>query len=712
MTEASDSAPAAVAQSPGQMQEFPRPFGQYLLLHRLARGGMGEVFLAKHGNLAGIEKYCVVKTLRGNYTVDREYVARFIDEARVVVQLNHRNICQIFDVGRVGQQYFLAMEFIVGRDLRTIQTKLKNRGQTLGEDLILHVVCEVLEALDYAHRHTDPVTGESLKLVHRDVSPQNVMVNFEGEIKLIDFGLAQSTKKVEQTQPHVVMGKMQYMAPEQARGDGVDGRADQFAVAMLLYELLAGERFYEAMSFDEIWQIAGRGGFTPRRMERLDDTLRAILEKALSADREERFATCGDFREALLGYQFDRRMRAGSRNVRGFMLDAFPDDAAAHRELLARFQKVSAMPQTAVEEAPEESQSFARSRPNESSPVIPLRPDEKTVIDGEVLGDTMAQALEDDTTASRERAPEVDEDANTLELPKDMLQMSSEEPAAPRDLARFRSLQADTSDPFDTRTPTVSSSRSPVVQNKTHIIRSDEIPAAPGHGDPRHMAPRRSRSVLLIAAGAIIAVLLGVVVGLAVLRTGGDSDPAVAVVDEPAAPPADDVEPAAAPAEPAPAETAPVAADDEDPAVDEDPTPAAASAEVDDDDDDGKSRTRSSRKTRRKSSRRTKRTSSKAPEPKAAEEPKPAAAPAPAPAAPAPPPLAAIDQSYVKLAKDGTPRQKLDFLKDQGCVSRGATCARGVRKSALEAMTTTDQAVLAKWTKRANQCIDRCAKGR
>ena len=212
----------------------PIVFGNYLLLQAFARGGMGEVYLAKSGAILGAEKYCVVKKLRPELMKDREYVARFIDEARIVVQLSHANICQVFDVGRVADEYYLAMEYVSGRDVRSLLVRAVEQGLVLDEASILQLIAETLSALDYAHRRTT-ATGESLHLVHRDVSPQNVMVSFEGDVKLIDFGLASSRLKVERTQPNIVMGKMAYMAPEQARGDKINLRADVFAAGVILY---------------------------------------------------------------------------------------------------------------------------------------------------------------------------------------------------------------------------------------------------------------------------------------------------------------------------------------------------------------------------------------------------------------------------------------------------------------------------------------------
>ncbi|MCC7072336.1 MAG: serine/threonine protein kinase [Deltaproteobacteria bacterium] len=372
----SEDAKAIPDLPPPPPEEYPRSFGNYLLLAPLARGGMGEVFLAKHGTVAGLEKHCVVKTLRPHLTDDREYTTRFIDEARIVVQLNHRNICHVFDVGVVSERYYLAMDYIAGRDLRTVTSTVSEQGGVLAPGLALHCVCEVLEALDYAHRHADAATGRPLLLVHRDVSPQNVMVSWEGEVKLIDFGLAASSLKIEQTSPNVVMGKLAYMAPEQVRGERVDGRADQFAVAVMLYEVLVGERFYEGRSPYEIWGLAAQGGYRPRGWDVLDAEVRAILERALAATPGGRYDTCLEMREALQAYRYARGLHGDSPMLRALMQKVFAPDIDESKKTMALLS--AARPKVAVAGVValgmESTMSIARapSLPNARSPDIPV----------------------------------------------------------------------------------------------------------------------------------------------------------------------------------------------------------------------------------------------------------------------------------------------------------------------------------------------------
>ena len=277
---------------------------------------MGQVFLARLNarGLVGVDKICVVKTLHP--TTDPEYERRFIDEARLIVLLSHKNICPVFDAGCFEGEYYLALEHIAGREVRHLQQACEVRGSPLPGAIVIHIIKETLEALDAAHRMVHPLTKEPLRVVHRDVSPQNVMISEEGEVKLIDFGLAVSSQKLERTAPQIVMGKMAYMAPEQARGAVVDARADQFAAGVMLYELLTNSRYYGALPFDAIWRTVGSGGHVVERLSTLDDDLQRVIRRATAADREQRYQTCGDMRDALTAIELKRGTIAGSRDVR------------------------------------------------------------------------------------------------------------------------------------------------------------------------------------------------------------------------------------------------------------------------------------------------------------------------------------------------------------------------------------------------------------
>lgn len=321
-------------------QVLPCAFDKYVLLHRLATGGMGTVFVARTGGISGIQKLCVIKTLRSHFAADNDYVVRFMDEARIVVALDHRNICRVSDVGHADGRYFMAMELIRGTDLRAVWRRYAETGRPVPEPIALYLLSEALEALDYAHRLNDETTGLPLHLVHRDVSPQNIMAGYQGEVKVIDFGLAASTLKIEKTAPQVVMGKVGYMSPEQARGDPVDALTDQFAAGVVLYELLSGERYYEGMGPHQIWAVVGTGDYRPPRTGALQPDARAIVEKALHPHKSQRFASCSELRQALLDLSYQRGYRIGGPEVREAMQQLFAVEVAQQRELVASFAQM------------------------------------------------------------------------------------------------------------------------------------------------------------------------------------------------------------------------------------------------------------------------------------------------------------------------------------------------------------------------------------
>jgi serine/threonine protein kinase len=294
----------------------PRVWGDYTLRKVLGRGGMGMVWLAtrRARGVDDIETPCVVKTLRSSD--DPEYERRFIDEARLLVLVAHKNICSVFDAGCVEGQYYLAMEHIDGHDLKKVAAMTGDSGAPLPTGVVLYVVGQVLEALEAAHHMRHPVTKEPLRVVHRDVSPQNVMLAHDGRVKLIDFGLALSTQKVEKTAPSIVMGKLAYMAPEQARGEPIDARADQFAAGVLLYEMLANARYYEGLSVDDTWRKSGAGGHVPERLAGLPEGLRAIVQKATAPRADKRYPSCAAMAEALAQWARDHDEFASPADAR------------------------------------------------------------------------------------------------------------------------------------------------------------------------------------------------------------------------------------------------------------------------------------------------------------------------------------------------------------------------------------------------------------
>ncbi len=280
---------AEPAPKPAPAAERP-VYGPYHLLERIATGGMAELFRAKRTGVSGFEKIVAVKRILAHLSQNKEFVDMFVDEAKLVAGLTHPNIVQIFDLGRIGRSYFIAMEYVHGRDLRTIHKRAKERGVRLPLDLSVLVVSRVCAALEFAHRKKDE-RGQPLQIVHRDVSPQNVLISFEGDVKLTDFGIAKAQSKASITDRGSLRGKLLYMSPEQASGKSIDRRSDLFALGIVLYELVTGERPFGADSERSILEAIRECRVRPPRAlnPRIPDRIEAMVMKALERDPDDRY---------------------------------------------------------------------------------------------------------------------------------------------------------------------------------------------------------------------------------------------------------------------------------------------------------------------------------------------------------------------------------------------------------------------------------------
>lgn len=268
---------------------------------------MAELFRARSVGAQGFSKVLALKRILPELAGDESFAAMLIDEARVVANLSHPNIVQVFELGKDLVGYYIAMELVNGPNLASILIRLRERGRRLPEPLALEIVIQVLQALDLAHRYTD-AAGRPLGIVHRDVSPQNILVSDAGAVKLGDFGIAKAANRVSgETRHGGIKGKFPYMAPEQVRGGVVDGRTDQFAAALVLWECLAGEMHYTAENDMALLWKAGEAKIRPLTEAgvSVSPELEAILSRALQKEPEARFPSCGDFARALTAY--DRR---------------------------------------------------------------------------------------------------------------------------------------------------------------------------------------------------------------------------------------------------------------------------------------------------------------------------------------------------------------------------------------------------------------------
>ncbi len=320
----------------GDLEHYPRKFGKYHLLGPLAQGGMGALYLAVSGD-RGLERLMVIKTVLP-HLADAEYVARFRDEAKVVVKLSHGNLIPVFDAGLAGGELFLAMDFVEGRDLRAVWNRCAKKQVAFPIDIAVYIVKELCRGLAYAHSYPD------LALVHRDVSPPNVLVSYTGEVKLTDFGLASSTLKLEKTAPGIIYGKVAYMSPEQARGEKLDGRSDMYATAIVLWELLTGRQLFPPGKDQPQDLLARAKNPEPprpsKRAPRVPVELDEICLRALAASKEDRYRDCDEMRMALQSWLAQNAPTTDGTRMSQFLQELFAEDIDRERgerqELISR----------------------------------------------------------------------------------------------------------------------------------------------------------------------------------------------------------------------------------------------------------------------------------------------------------------------------------------------------------------------------------------
>ncbi len=310
------------------MSQFePIRFGKYQLIEKIATGGMAEVYKAKSYGVAGFEKLLVIKKILPHLSRNPEFVRMFINEAKIAVSLNHANVVQVYDLGVVDKDYYMAMEFIHGHDLmRVIKLGRKTR-RFLPIPTGVHIISEVARGLDYAHTLCDP-GGRPLNVVHQDVSPHNILISYEGDVKLVDFGIARVGEVAEEEAGKMAGGKFAYMAPEQAVGQSVDSRSDIFAAGIILYELITGQRLYAGKDRKEKMRMVRNAEIPPPRAvnPEIPGRLEEILLKALAREVEDRYQRARDFQEDLQAFLYDVGMRVARADVGEFMKEIFAEE--------------------------------------------------------------------------------------------------------------------------------------------------------------------------------------------------------------------------------------------------------------------------------------------------------------------------------------------------------------------------------------------------
>jgi serine/threonine-protein kinase len=310
---------------------YPRPFGnKYVLIRHLATGGMADVFLARQSGPGGFVKECVIKRILPNLASDQQFVQMFLDEARLCARLNHPNIAQVYDLGQVGNDYFIAMEHVHGVDLERVLEVTVSRGeQRLPYAIAARIVASIADGLEHAHNAADS-HGRPLGIVHRDVTPSNVVVSFEGVPKLLDFGIAKATTQKGRTEVGVVKGKAPYMSPEQVQGERLDGRSDLFSLGAILFELTTGVK---AWSGDNAAQVGIRilhDDPTPPALLMSDypESLEAIVMGALAKRADERIATGRAMQFRLERFLVEGGQHVTAHEIAHFLAERFPKERA------------------------------------------------------------------------------------------------------------------------------------------------------------------------------------------------------------------------------------------------------------------------------------------------------------------------------------------------------------------------------------------------
>ncbi|MEM9069736.1 MAG: serine/threonine-protein kinase [Myxococcota bacterium] len=302
---------------------------RYRVTQRLEAGGMAEVFIGEALSVQGFKKRVAIKRVLPHLAQNKNFIGMFLDEARLGARLNHANIVSVFDIGAADGTFFIVMEYVDGCNLKKIIEVLRHQGRPFPFKEAVYLCMEALRGLSYAHELTDDEENE-LDLVHRDVSPPNILISKRGEVKVTDFGLAKATTQLEKTDPGVVKGKFSYLAPEAAMGESVDARADIFALGIVLWEMLAGRRLflgetdYQTVKLVQQAQVPSLSTLN----DEVDPEFEALLGRSLTRDPRERFQSAAEFGDALAGYLFDKRMKVTSYDIARLVKATLADKTA------------------------------------------------------------------------------------------------------------------------------------------------------------------------------------------------------------------------------------------------------------------------------------------------------------------------------------------------------------------------------------------------
>jgi serine/threonine protein kinase len=324
-----------------QPKRQPIPFGKYLLLDRINIGGMAEVWRGKQFGASGFERLVAIKRILPNIAEDEEFISMFIDEAKISVQLTHANIASIYELGHITSSYFISMEYIPGKDMRAIFDRCRKKGEPAPVPLVAFCVSKMCEGLDYAHRKKDGM-GRDMNIVHRDISPQNILISYEGEVKVIDFGIAKAAGKATKTQAGILKGKFGYMSPEQIRGLPLDRRSDVFAIGVCLYEMLTGERLFVGDSDFSVLEKVRKAEVPPPSTynRRIPEALEKIVLRALAKDVDERYQYASELGDDLQRFLITSETIFSRKDLMQYMKSTFAEEVEREKQRLMEYADI------------------------------------------------------------------------------------------------------------------------------------------------------------------------------------------------------------------------------------------------------------------------------------------------------------------------------------------------------------------------------------
>jgi serine/threonine protein kinase len=320
----------------------PTMFGRYLLLDKVAAGGMAEVWRGKITGEANFQRIVAIKKILPHVSEDEDFITMFTDEALITASLVHANIGQVYEFSKIGDVFYIAMEYISGKDLKSVWSWSKSRGATMPLELAAFVVAKMCDGLDYAHNRKDH-QGNPSGVVHRDISPQNVLLSWDGDVKVIDFGIAKATEKSGKTRPGTLKGKFAYMAPEQIRGLPLDGRSDIFAIGVVLYELVTGQRGFQAESEFSLLEMVRNVEIRPPSLlnQDLPAEMERIIYKSLAKDRDQRYQSGAEMSEDLMRFLLQRGRPPSARDLSAFLKQNFTVDWEKEKGRLESYREVN-----------------------------------------------------------------------------------------------------------------------------------------------------------------------------------------------------------------------------------------------------------------------------------------------------------------------------------------------------------------------------------